>query len=419
MKNKIIFLALISISLLIFSCETDTKLGYNILPKDDILDFQIIDTSSVEVYTYLEDSIATDKVSSLLLGEYNDPIFGYSKASFVSEYGIVEYPSFTADYTIDSAILYLVPDTINLNHYGNLSNSQEIKVYEIKNSLNDTITYFNNFNPEDLDGELLGVKEYSPSASDTLVAIRLQDGFALSFKTLASDVSNDSFKDFFKGIYVTSETSGHDGAILKFKLNSESTIKVYSHLENGDEYIFSISANLNSDIRFNLFTHDYSTTSFYNNIGNETIAQDTVAYIQAMGGLKTKIKFPFINELKKLDKIAINRAELIVPTANENITEEATFPVIENMVLTGISDDGKYYLLPEYISNNSYKTVSYTNSSYKFDIAGYIRDILDGNAENNGLFLFSGSGSTSMKRSVITTGNNSNRMKLVISYTNL
>jgi len=419
MKNKIIYFTLISISLLIFSCETNTKLGYNILPEDDILNFKIIDTSSVKVYTLFEDSIATDKVNSLLLGEYNDPIFGYSKANFVCEYGIVEYPNFTTDYEIDSAILYLVPDTINLNHYGNFSQTQELTVYELENQLNDTITYYNNLNPiQFTTGRIIGEKSYIPNSKDTLVAIKLSEEFASMFKSLDNSIQNDAFKTVFKGVYITSESTGNDGAIFKYKLNSESLIKVYSHI-NETEYIFKVSASLNSNIRFNLFEHDYSSTTFYSNIENETIEQDSVAYIQAMGGLRTKIKFPTINELKKLGKIAINRAELIIKTAPNLITYENDFSVNEKMILTGCSNESQYYLLPEYISGTTYRSVAYSDGSYKFDLAGYIRDIIDGNVENNGLFLFAGSASTSIKRTVITSGNHSNKMKLIISYTKL
>ncbi len=420
MKNNIIYFILISISLLIFSCETDTDLGYNILPKDDILNFNITDTSSVEVYTLLIDSIASDKVSSLLLGEYNDPIFGYSKASFVCQYGIVEYPSFSSESIIDSAILYLVPDTINLNHYGNLTNMQELKVYELSNDLNDTTTYYNNHNPNDfLSGVLIGQKTYAPQADDTLVAIKLTDNFAQMFKDLESSIKNDDFKKIFKGAYITSESAGGDGAIIKYKLNTESLIKVYSH-SGETEYVFKISANMSSNIRFNLFEHDYTSSPFYSNIGNK-VNQDSVAYIQSMGGLKTEIKLPFIKKLKELGDIAINRAELVIHTAPYSLTYESDFSVNETMVLVGLTEDSKYYLLPEYISGGGYRSVSYneTEKTYKFDIAGYVRDILDGNIENNGLVLFAGMGNASMKRSVITTGDNTNRMKLIISYTKL
>ena len=89
------------------------------------------------------------------------------------------------------------------------------------------------------------------------------------------------------------------------------------------------------------------------------------------------------------------------------------------MLLTGYDPENEYYLLPEYYSGNGYVGVAINEGSYKFDIAGYIRDILDGNLENNGLLLSAYSGSTNFGRSVITTGNHSDRMKLYITYAKL
>jgi len=416
MMKKIIYLTLISITMLIFSCETHTELGYNILPEGDILDINISDTTSVNVYTLLMDSIATNNVSILLLGEYIDPIFGYSKASFVCEYGLAEYPTFTDSHTIDSAVLYLTKDTIN--YYGNLSATHNITVYELNTSLHDT-AYFADHDPSDfLAGEIIGQKSYSPDLNDSIIAITLSSSFAQNFQTIADVTTNDNFKDFFKGIYISSGVAGNDGAILKLNINPYSLIKVFFHNDN-DTSIFNVTSNLTTNIRFNLFEHDYSSTDFYNNIGDETSAQDSVAYIQAMGGLRTKITFPSIEMLKDLGSIAINRAELVINTAPSLVTFDSDYPAIEAMILTAYDPENEYYLLPEYISGTSYKSVAYDDGSYKFDIAGYVRDILDGNVENNGLLLFSGSGSTTMKRTIITTGAHSNRMKLIISYTKL
>jgi len=420
MIKRIIYLTLISISMLIFSCETDTDIGYSILPENDILNINIIDTSSVSVFTISMDSVATNNVSTLLLGEYIDPIFGYSKASFVCEYGFVTSPKFTSSHVVDSAVLYLVPDTINLNHYGNFSNNQNITVYELENNLYDT-TYYSNYSPSTfLSGAIIGQKSYNPKVTDTLVAIKLQNTFAQKFtlNNLATDISIDDFKSFFKGVYVASETTGDDGAILKYKINTDALIKVYSH--NGStEYIFNLTSNLATNIRFNLFEHNYSSTEFYTTIGNETSTQDSVAYIQSMGGLQIKIMFPNIKKLKNLGDISINRAELIINVAPAMLTFESEYSVIDRMVLTAYDPNDGSFFLSEYISGSTYRNVAINDGSYRFDIAGYIRDILDETIENNGLLLLPGFGSTDIKRSIITSGKHSDKMKLVISYTKL
>ena len=429
MKNKIIYFTLISISLLIFSCETKTDIGLDILPEGDLLNLSITDTISINVYTQLMDTVKTSGINTFLLGEYIDPIFGHAKASFVCEFDKVESPTYDTTYTIDDAFLYLVADNFNSNNYGNILNSQELKVYELTDTLGEE-SYFGNTDPTSfMLGNIIGEKSFLPeiksdTIQDSLIVIQLSDAFAQKFKYLPNSNNNNSVWKIFRGIYITSESTGGDGAVFKYKINSESIIKIITHKEKEggkvDTAIFKISSLSQKNTRFNLFEQDYSTTSFYSNIDNEDVEQDTVAYIQAMGGLRTKIKIPYINRLKDLGaNIVINRAELIVNTAPSSVTFESDYSVLDNMVLTGYSANSEYYLLPEYLSGTNYKSVRYSDGSYSFDIAGYVRDILDGVVVNEGLLLFAGSGSTSMKRSVITTGKHSDKMKLIISYTKL
>ncbi len=423
--KKITSLVLISISVLIFSCETKTGIGYNILPEEDKLDYNIIDTSSIEVYTLLMDTLASDKTSTLMLGVYTDPIFGTSKSSFVCQFGLSEHPLFTDEHIIDSAVLSIPLDTLNLKHYGNSENIQHLTVYMIGNDLVKDTTYYGNYDSPYVissSDTIIGQKDIvSKNIPDSIISIKLTQEFANKIASLKSDViSADNYKKFLKGIYVKAESIGNDGAIIKLKVNSDFNIKVYAH-NGANEYIYKTSANMSSNIRFNIFEHDYSSQSFYSQIGNESSPQDSVAYIQSMGGLRTKIKMPFITDLKELGDIVIYRAELVVKTAPDYLSFENTYPAIDAMTLIGYSPENEYYSLREFISGGRYLGVGYNkdNGTYKFDIAGYIRDIIDGNIENNGLYLFTQFGNNKNSRAIITTGNHSNRMKLYISYAKL
>jgi len=279
MMKKIIYFIVTGISLLVLSCETKSDIGLDILPEDDILKPNIIDTTSVEVYTLLMDSIATNNVGKLLLGEYIDPIFGYTKASFVCQYDIVVMPKYKSDYTIDKVILTLPIDTIN-SYYGDSSVVQNLTIYRIPVTIYKDSVYFADHDPTSfLDGTVIGQKEISLDTISKTIDIELTQDFADDFQSVPDDISSNNeyeFTEFLKGIYITSEVLDNDGAIMKIDLRAESVMTVYSSKTTTKSTVrdtFIVSANLSSNVRFNMFEHDYSTSPFYTQIDDETSEQ--------------------------------------------------------------------------------------------------------------------------------------------------
>lgn len=416
--------------MLIFSCQTKTNIGYGILPEDDIINADIIDTFSLNVYTLSMDTLSTSDVSDLLTGEYIDPIFGYSKASFVCQYGLNEYPIFSqeSDHIADSAVLVLVLDTATISYYGNSQTAHSFQVYRLANDLDSDTTYYSNHDPSEfMTGDLIADTTLIVNLDSTHLRITLDPSIAAEFLDADDDVfaSSENFIDFFKGVYITSDydisgSNDYNGSILKFNVNSESVLNIYYHHPDGTVPLdpFKVTAN-SSVVRFNLFEHDYTDVSFEANIDDEESPQDSVAYLQAMGGLRVKVKIPYLENLKDLGDIAIYRAELVIKTAPSNVTFENSFPAIDNMIIAGYSPEFEYYLLSEYLTGSTYLGEDYTEGEYRFDIAAYIRNILDGDTENNGLYIFPSAGKKHFNRSVITTGNHSDRMKLYITYTKL
>jgi hypothetical protein len=412
-------LLIISIFPLIFSCNKLSDIGMGVLPEDDKLIAYITDTSSIEVYTLSMDSVLSSNAGRLLLGEYNDPIYGYTKASFVTEFSLAEASFLNNNYTIDSAVLTLTLDTVSTKHYGNTLTAQNIRVYELENALIDTSYYSNKDTTEFTSGNIIGTKNVIVTGTTKTINIKLSNAYAELFQDIPVSASNDELKEVIKGIYVNSDSEGNDGAIMKTDINSNSVITVYAHEGTSSQKTFKVTMNHSGNIRFNLFQHDYSSATFNAGINDELSEQDSVAYIQSMGGLMAKIKIPFLENLKSLGNIAVFRAELIVNLCPSDLSEEEEFPAIDRMLITGYDPENIYYMLPEYYTTTGYSGATLTDGQYRFELAGYIRDVIDGRIDNNGLLLLAYSGSTNYNRSVITTGKHSNRMKLYITYTKL
>ena len=409
--------------MLIFSCQRNTNIGYNILPTDDLLITNITDTISIEVHTIKTDSIITGGVSQFLLGEYEDPIFGYSKASFVLQFSMAQYINFKDTDIVDSVILTLPYDQDNNNIYGNTSVNQTIKIYKINKDLDVSTNYYADEDTSDFTGELIADTIYTPDATDSLLNIKLYNSFGDFF--IQADESNyestQSFHNFFNGLYIKAEGENNDGAIVKYDLNDDLLLTVYFHKNDAENtsYIYKVKANDIQNARFNLFEHDYAAANFVGTFDDETLPQDSVAYLQSAGGLYTRIKFPFLSNFQDSGKIVINRAELIINTLSPNISCENDFPAINKTYITGYISDNSSLLIPDYITESNYLGEIYSDGTYKFDIASYIQNIINGTTENNGINFYPASDASNISRTVITTGNNSNPMKLVITYSKL
>ena len=89
------------------------------------------------------------------------------------------------------------------------------------------------------------------------------------------------------------------------------------------------------------------------------------------------------------------------------------------MYITGYISKDSSLLIPDYINQTSYTGELYNKNTYKFDIAAYIQDIINGKTQNNGLNLYPASDGSNVTRSIITTGKNSDPVKLVLTYTKL
>ena len=407
--------------MLIFSCQRSTNIGYNILPGDDRINLNITDTLSLEIHTIKTDSVISSGVSELLLGEYTDPIFGYSKASFALQFAMGQAVNFSSTDIVDSVILSL-PYNQNMNNiYGNSSSEQTVEIYKITNDLDNQKKYYSNENPDLYTGELVGNTTYYPTAADTVFNIKLDNSLGEYF--ISADQTNfdsiQSFHNFFKGLYIKAESNNDDGAIVKFNMNAALIMIIYFHNENNSNLQYKITANNSLTVRFNLLEHDYTSADFAGTIDDNTLPQDTVAYLQAGSGLYTKIQVPFLKNLNNLGNIVINRAELIINTVPENLSSETTYPAINKVFITGFVSDTSSILIPDYITQTFYSGELYEDGTYKFNITAYVQNILNGTTENKGIKLFPAFDNSDVARSIITTGKNSKPMKLVITYTKI
>lgn len=426
------FFPFVFITLLLFSCkENSSVVGLDVQPAADLLNVKEMDTLSIISSTQRDDSILTDEVRLSLLGSYNDPLLGKASSSIYTQLLPANLnPDFGSSPIVDSVVLSLTYDPA---YYGKLD-QQTIHVYEIGESFYYDSSYFSSQNltvlPTDLTGTGL---QYTPKPTDSVVVgglkkipqlrIKLSNGFGQTLlgaggsATYSTDLQ---FLQFLKGIYIKTDNAfaSGQGGIFSFNLTSTSTaLTVYYQNSTNDslEYSFIIK---NACARFTHFDHDYTGTDVASQLANPSLGQQK-CYIQSMAGLRTKVLFPYLNDLKKLKPIAINKAELIVKV---DASQTIEYAALTNLAIVFIDDVGKSNFVTDYIVGNGYATESYnaTTSEYRFILTRHIQEIINSEKANNGFYIIPAGTATNANRCVIGGPENTAlKMDFIITYTQL
>lgn len=449
--TKFFFILSLGLSICLTSCDESSVVGLDVQPENDLLNVIYEDSTTIYTRTVDADSLITDEslISSgvALIGKYIDPVFGPASASMYTQ---VRLPSgitpttFGVSPTCDSIILSLVYEgTV----YGKKERKNlKLSVHQVTQSMSTSTTYYSNstltYNSTDLtqaDGHLFKANTIDSVATVGGLLLKPQvrapldnlfGQLLLNAATAGSLADNTTFQSFLNGIYITTEnTTGllsEEGNIVHFKMG-ESKITLYYQNSTADSLSYDFS--LGSVARFNHFKHDYSTggidTGLDMQINNPTPPTfNQTVFVQGMAGVKTKIEFPHLMSWVDNGAIGVNKAELLISVDTNllDLYKLDTFAAPSALILFGINDDGTTYAIPDAFEGASYFGGTYNSGTvqYKFNIARYIQQILDGDRNNNGLYILASNGAVNANRVVICGASSSTRpMKLNLTYTKI
>ncbi|MFT3947386.1 MAG: DUF4270 family protein [Agriterribacter sp.] len=281
----------------------------------------MIDTISPVISTVFRDSIVTSQTGKLLLGSYQDPLFGHISAS---SFFVLENPpgttSFHISATYDSMVLRMVGDS---TFYGDTTVTQLLQVQQLNEMIYFPEEQTSLFNNSDfaVANTVLGSVNLSiiPSRKDT-VGIRLSDTKGLELwdliqaKALEVSTATD-FEHYFRGLKISPQNTSANAAIYGF--SDTVTVRIYYHESNPDlvqKYLdFSVTSR---NKQFNQIKYNRSGTALDVAIPeNKEIASallHNAAYIQPLTGAIAKVRFPNVREviLQRTDYLELMSAEL-------------------------------------------------------------------------------------------------------------
>jgi hypothetical protein len=240
-------------------------------------------------------------------------------------------------------------------------------------------------------------------------------------------VNNDKFLEYFKGLYIeTKKVTEQGGTILSLAAASTSSFQgsalvlYYSNDDvqsaaGGDTSLVMPYIITQFSSRVNQIEHDYTSAPFYDNLNSET-NQDSLIYVQATGGLKSKIRIDDLTSWGDSVNTAINKAELIfqVDTVASQVHK---YQPPSQLLFTVLDEDGVEFLPIDYVFSPSfYGGQLLSDYTYHFNITQHVQQIIQGNSTNYGFFLTTSQKNNEAKRVVLKGSTSSTGIKLVITY---
>lgn len=307
----------------LFSCVDPVDVGVQLDPdgiKLEVL-FEEILLPTTNVFI---DSIRTNNSLSLLVGKYEDPIFGTTTSTAYTHFttsqsspqGFAIRNSDENAYIFDSLILEL---RINASHLSIPGQNQEIFIHQLEDTLFSSVFYLNDFSTP-LSSEPIGQSSFNfiPS-QDTLLKFSLNETFGQKFIDVLESTSQNGAINIaaviseLKGIGIRG--GDNNTALIGFNPNSnETNLRMYFQIENERDSLFTdFQFSSTSVVRYHNTVTDRSTSlvsGATTNFGDFDVNDGNV-YLQPGSGIYPKISLAPLKEfLNSQNDIIINRSEI-------------------------------------------------------------------------------------------------------------
>ena len=427
--------------LLLVVCLISCKKEYNSigLNLEDELLGTTRDTTSITAYSVLYDTLSTTNLSTQLLGELHDPIFGKTVASVYSQFlSSGSTPSFGENPVIDSVVLTLQ----TASFYGDTTAALHFEVYELDEDLDKETTYYNYNTTEHSNNNLVnnpGANYYvRPNSPITLnnevlsphIRIRLIPEFGqYLIDESVNWLTDEAILTEFKGLFIQAKSTHSTGCLFSTNVTSSLTgLVIYYHNTAGDGLSYTFRPS-ESGITYNNYNH-FNYTDACQDLRRQIINNDSTniskLYLQAMAGVRARISLPYIRQkFAALDnRVVINRAELVISNYNPN---ESIFTHPSTLAIQGVKSDGSLYYIPDddMLSSDGFfgGTYNATNGEYRIRITQYIQQLIlnQGNYANYFYLTVKGSGTHASRlvfhSSTPEIGYEGQQLRVEIAYT--
>lgn len=429
MKKFKVFSISLLFALSLWQCVSAPDfLGGEILPDDDFFRVKTDTSFQLSAYTQAYDSLNTAGFTLAMLGETFDPIFGKSRASFLTQLylGWLDH-SFGTNPTVDSAFLVLY-----LND--KLGNEPiEIGVFELADSLVANTAYNGLANIDHLISNIeIGTSATPYTGEEVKLKIPISNDWilnriinpSLEDSTIMSSQTNfvkhlpgiylapkNTFASYAKGMYAFNYTSLESKLLIYYK--NDAVLED----EKNENYNFSLVFST-YNARFNHFEHDHSLAdpAIAVNFNTPENSQDTVLYVKGLGSVRSEIFLDDITKWIEKMPVSINRAELRIELEDHNQMPADT--LLNQLLLYTLEDNQRMNLIDRSINEERFGgKYSKSKKYYSFNITYHLQSLLNDPSLKRSIIVEPRYAYNSAEGAVLRSSAHSQPMKLIITYT--
>ncbi|WP_243860374.1 DUF4270 family protein [Flavobacterium poyangense] len=341
------FIGMLFFAFALFSCGTDTDAGAFVVGSDYVSvnnKVILIDTVTVEMSTINFDSLITSGQSRILVGNYNDPVFGKVKTDSYFQLTSKTYtlPNGGSDtesskYVFDSISMILKYDNY---YYGDTTKVQTFNIHRVLQKVKPNTDDYNFYNNSTLNysNESLGSVSYKPRPGEKdSINIKMNPVFGAEiFQKIKKREINDetSFTEYLKGLVLVPSAS-NSSSLIGFNTTNSVVRMYYSKYQSNDEKSFYIDFVI-SDVnkQFNSISLDKTGTLLQNLPNSSSKLSSSLTnrqgFIQSGSGVACRLDFPNLKQFKYISENgAIVDAELILKPVNNSYSEQ--YPLADSI----------------------------------------------------------------------------------------
>ncbi len=405
MKYLIKWIGISICAVLYAACETPgelSELGSGFVEENSRVVF--IDTFSLQSSTILLDSLSTSGTGQILVGAYEDDVFGKITCSSYFQIRYGSLLSQNLEYIVDSVEFIL---TYTGYYEGDTNLIQSLKIHRLIEEIEaDDQGLLYNIDRFDSDPIAWGSTSFRPSPQDgNTLSIRLPDELGLEWMEILTQqnaelITLNDFIDLYKGV-VLSPGEIDQTAVLGFhasELDNDNIDEVsvpssvlpiirihYQEIGEVPEVKTYDLTLHNQQLQFNSIQTDRSMTLLADldepEYSLSSANADDMIFLQSSVGILPKIEFPDVESLYFLGEGAILQAELVIEPVKGTYSRNNL--LAENLILYQTDRNnriGDVLLNPNTggiiygILESDY--VYQETTTYRFPITDYMNEIL-------------------------------------------